>query len=145
MSGEGGIQPEPTRQRLPDTRPSTTHKVKIHDKAMGTVTVYITAGMYADGKPGEVFVGIGKSGTTLNAMISSFAIMVSLALQYGVPLDAIIRRFAATRFEPMGETSNPEIPLCVSIVDYLVRWLAQTFGHTDVLQELEVRGTPNGE
>ncbi len=117
----------PERRRLPDTRKSVTHKFKIEDKAMGTVTVFATVGLYEDGTPGELFVNIGKLGTTLNAMVAAFAIGISFGLQYGIPLDVYVHRFEAMRFEPMGKTSNPDIPVCTSIVDYLAQWMKKEF------------------
>jgi ribonucleoside-diphosphate reductase alpha chain len=83
--------------------------------------------MFDDGSPGEIFVKMAKEGSTLSGMMDSFAIMVSLALQYGVPLPALVGKFSHVRFEPSGYTSNPEIPIAKSIVDYIFRWLASKF------------------
>ncbi|MDQ6747670.1 MAG: vitamin B12-dependent ribonucleotide reductase, partial [Candidatus Dormibacteraeota bacterium] len=88
---------------------------------------YITVSMFEDGKPGEIFVKMAKEGSTLSGMMDSFAIMVSLSLQYGVPLEALVSKFSHVRFEPSGYTSNPEIPIAKSIVDYIFRWLASKF------------------
>jgi ribonucleoside-diphosphate reductase alpha chain len=112
----------PPRTKLPDERQSITHKFDIQGHEG-----YITVSMFEDGKPGEIFVKMAKEGSTLSGMMDSFAIMVSLALQYGVPLEALVSKFSHVRFEPSGYTSNPEIPIAKSIVDYIFRWLASKF------------------
>jgi ribonucleoside-diphosphate reductase alpha chain len=112
----------PQRTKLPDERQSITHKFDIQGHEG-----YITVSMFEDGKPGEIFVKMAKEGSTLSGMMDSFAIMVSLSLQYGVPLEALVSKFSHVRFEPSGYTSNPEIPIAKSIVDYIFRWLASKF------------------
>jgi ribonucleoside-diphosphate reductase alpha chain len=112
------------RKHLPETRRSITHRVEIQSAMVGATDVYITVGYYDDGALGEVFVGIGKQGSTLKGAIDGWAIMVSVALQYGVPLEAVVGKFSAMAFEPSGMTSNPEISTCSSVFDYVVRWLA---------------------
>jgi ribonucleoside-diphosphate reductase alpha chain len=112
----------PKRSKLPDERQSITHKFDIQGHEG-----YITVSMFQDGKPGEIFVKMAKEGSTLSGMMDSFAIMVSLSLQYGVPLEALVSKFSHVRFEPSGYTSNPEIPIAKSIVDYIFRWLASKF------------------
>ena len=114
--------PTPVRRKLPDERKSITHKFDIQGHEG-----YITVSMFDDGSPGEIFVKMAKEGSTLSGMMDSFAIMVSLALQYGVPLPALVGKFSHVRFEPSGYTSNPEIPIAKSIVDYIFRWLASKF------------------
>ena len=114
--------PTPARRKLPDERKSITHKFDIQGHEG-----YITVSMFDDETPGEIFVKMAKEGSTLSGMMDSFAIMVSLALQYGVPLPALVGKFSHVRFEPSGYTSNPEIPLAKSIVDYIFRWLASKF------------------
>ena len=114
--------PTPARRKLPDERKSITHKFDIQGHEG-----YITVSMFDDETPGEIFVKMAKEGSTLSGMMDSFAIMVSLALQYGVPLTALVGKFSHVRFEPSGYTSNPEIPLAKSIVDYIFRWLASKF------------------
>jgi ribonucleoside-diphosphate reductase alpha chain len=114
--------PTPLRRKLPDERRSITHKFDIQGHEG-----YITVSMFDDGTPGEIFVKMAKEGSTLSGMMDSFAIMVSLALQYGVPLPALVGKFSHVRFEPSGYTSNPEIPIAKSIVDYIFRWLASKF------------------
>ncbi len=110
------------RRRLPDERQALTHKFSI-DGHEG----YITVGIYADGKPGEIFITMAKSGSVVSGLMDSFATSISLALQYGVPLEALVRKFVHTRFEPAGRTNNPQIPLAKSIMDYIFRWLALKF------------------
>jgi len=114
--------PTPARRKLPDERKSITHKFDIQGHEG-----YITVSMFDDETPGEIFVKMAKEGSTLSGMMDSFAIMVSLALQYGVPLPALVGKFSHVRFEPSGYTSNPEIPIAKSIVDYIFRWLASKF------------------
>lgn len=111
-----------TRRRLPDSRPSLTHKVEIQG-----ADLYLTAGYYPDtGEVGEIFLNIGKQGSTLKGLLDSWAIMVSIAMQTeDSDLDAIITKFKGAGFEPSGMTSNPEIPECTSLVDYVVRWIEQ--------------------
>jgi ribonucleoside-diphosphate reductase alpha chain len=112
----------PKRSKLPDERQSITHKFDIQGHEG-----YITVSMFEDRTPGEIFVKMAKEGSTLSGMMDSFAIMVSLSLQYGVPLEALVSKFSHVRFEPSGYTSNPEIPIAKSIVDYIFRWLASKF------------------
>src|SRR5712664_3833523 len=110
------------RRKLLDERRAITHKFDIQGHEG-----YITVGIFEDGTPGEIFVKMAKEGSTLSGMVDSFAIMVSLALQYGVPLEAMVSKFSHVRFEPSGYTSNKEIPIAKSIVDYIFRWLASKF------------------
>ncbi|HEX5780823.1 MAG TPA: vitamin B12-dependent ribonucleotide reductase, partial [Solirubrobacteraceae bacterium] len=113
--GEG-----PARKRMPRERKSLTHKF-----SLGGHEGYITAGMYDDGTVGEIFLtDIGKEGSTLRGMMNSFATAISIALQYGVPLETLVSKFAYMRFEPEGITTNPEIPFAKSMPDYIMRWLA---------------------
>ena len=110
------------RKHLPETRQSVTHKFSIAGQ-----DGYITAGLYSNGQPGEVFVTISKQGSTLSGLMDSFATSVSLALQYGVPLDALVKKFVNYRFDPSGVTHNKDIPIASSVVDYLFRWLDGQF------------------
>ncbi|MEW6582989.1 MAG: vitamin B12-dependent ribonucleotide reductase [Actinomycetota bacterium] len=112
----------PVRRKLPDTRQATTHHFRIAD-----YDGYITAGMYEDGSPGEVFMKMAKQGSTVSGLMDSLAICMSLALQYGVPLQTLADKLSHMRFDPSGFTGNPEIPMAKSIVDYVVRWLASQF------------------
>ena len=124
----------PKRRKMPRERQSITHKFSI-----GGHEGYITAGMYEDGTVGEIFLtDIGKEGSTMRGMMNSFATAISLALQYGVPLETLVRKFSYMRFEPEGMTSNPEIPFSKSMPDYIMRWLASRFLDTDLQEELGI-------
>lgn len=137
---------EPLRKRMPRERKSITHKF-----SLGGHEGYITAGMYEDGSVGEIFLtDIGKEGSTLRGMMNSFATAISISLQYGVPLETLVRKFAYMRFEPEGITTNPEIPFAKSMPDYIMRWLASRFLDADTQEELgiltpEVRARKMGE
>jgi ribonucleoside-diphosphate reductase alpha chain len=124
----------PKRNRMPRERQSITHKFSIagHEG-------YITAGMYEDGTLGEIFLtDIGKEGSTLRGLLNSFATSISIALQYGVPLEKLVEKFSYMRFEPEGITQNPEIPFAKSMPDYIMRWLASRFLDTDIQEELGI-------
>ncbi|MBI3332834.1 MAG: vitamin B12-dependent ribonucleotide reductase [Candidatus Omnitrophica bacterium] len=110
------------RRYLPDERQAITHKFSIagHDG-------YLTVGLYEDGKPGEIFIVMSKEGTVISGLLDAFATAISLALQYGVPLEALVKKFSHMRFEPAGITSNPQIRFAQSILDYLFRWMALKF------------------
>ena len=119
---------------MPRERQSITHKFSI-----GGHEGYITAGMYEDGTVGEIFLtDIGKEGSTLRGMMNSFATAISISLQYGVPLETLVRKFSYMRFEPEGMTSNPEIPFAKSMPDYIMRWLASRFLDVDLQEELGI-------
>ncbi|MGO9822010.1 MAG: LAGLIDADG family homing endonuclease [Solirubrobacteraceae bacterium] len=127
-------QAPPKRRRMPRERQSITHKFSI-----GGHEGYITAGMYEDGTVGEIFLtDIGKEGSTLRGMMNSYATAISIALQYGVPLETLVRKFSYMRFEPEGMTSNPEIPFSKSMPDYIMRWLASRFLDVDLQEELGI-------
>ncbi len=124
----------PRRRRMPRERESITHKFSI-----GGHEGYITAGKYEDGSVGEIFLtDIGKEGSTLRGMMNSFATAISIALQYGVPLETLVQKFSYMRFEPEGITGNPEIPFAKSMPDYIMRWLASRFLDTDAQEELGI-------
>ena len=128
------VEAKPTRRRMPRERQSITHKFSIagHEG-------YITAGMYEDGSVGEIFLtDIGKEGSTLRGMMNAFATSISIALQYGVPLETLVRKFSYMRFDPEGITGNPEIPFAKSMPDYIMRWLASRFLDADVHEELGI-------
>src|SRR5215211_5639581 len=127
-------EPRPVRRRMPRERQSITHKFSIagHEG-------YITAGMYDDGTVGEIFLtDVGKEGSTLRGMMNAFATSISIGLQYGVPLETLVRKFSYMRFEPEGITGNPEIPFAKSMPDYIMRWLASRFGDADLQEELGI-------
>lgn len=112
------------RKRLPDTRRSITHHVTIYDQYGGEHDLYIRAGYYEDTRAvGELFINIGKQGSTLRGMLDAFSVMTSMAIQYGMPIDEIFRKLSDQSFEPSGLTDDPEVPKCSSVVDYAVRWL----------------------
>jgi ribonucleoside-diphosphate reductase alpha chain len=114
---------QPVRKRLPDTRPSVTHKFSIEGHEG-----YINVGLYPETKaPGEIFITMAKEGSTLSGMMDAFATSISIGLQYGMPLRDYVSKFSHMRFEPMGRTENREIPVAQSIVDYIFRWLASQF------------------
>jgi len=124
----------PARRRMAAERQSITHKFSIagHEG-------YITAGMYEDGTVGEIFLtDIGKEGSTLRGLLNSFATAISIALQYGVPLETLVQKFSYMRFEPEGITQNPEIPFAKSMPDYIMRWLASRFLDADTQEELGI-------
>ena len=112
----------PYRRRLPDERKAITHKFSI-----GGHEGYITAGMYEDGSPGEIFIVMAKEGSAVSGLMDAFATAISMALQYGVPLKVLCNKFTHSRFEPSGFTNNPKIPFAKSIMDYIFRWLAMKF------------------
>ena len=120
---EVGSEPaRAVRRKLPDERRAITHKFDIQGHEG-----YITVGIYEDGRPGEIFLVMSKEGSTISGLMDAFATSISLALQYGVPLEVLVKKFAHTRFEPSGFTKNPEIPIAKSITDYIFRWLASKF------------------
>ena len=116
------IVERPLRRRLPDTRHAMTHKFDVagHEG-------YITVGLYEDGQPGEVFIRIAKEGSTIGGLMDTIATLVSVSLQYGVPVESLVRKFEHVRFEPSGMTRNPEIPIAKSLTDYIFRWMAMEF------------------
>jgi len=126
-------EPRLLRRKLPDERRSITHKFDIagHEG-------YITAGMYEDGQPGEIFITMSKEGSTISGLMDSFATAISMALQYGVPLRVLVDKFSHMRFEPSGFTKNPDIPMAKSIMDYIFRWLATKFLDGDAQEEIGI-------
>jgi ribonucleoside-diphosphate reductase alpha chain len=112
----------PRRMRLDDTRQSITHKFEVagHEG-------YLTVGLYADGSPGELFITMAKEGSTVGGLMDAFGTAVSICLQYGVPVEALNRKFMHARFEPSGFTKNADIPMAKSLVDYIFRWMHLTF------------------
>jgi ribonucleoside-diphosphate reductase alpha chain len=113
---------EPVRRKMTDTRQSITHKFDIagHEG-------YITVGLYENGEPGEVFVQMAKEGSTIGGLMDTVATLTSMALQYRVPLETLVRKFAYQRFEPSGFTKNEDIRNATSITDYVFRWLGCRF------------------
>ena len=113
---------KPLRRRLSDTRTAVTHKFDIagHEG-------YLTVGLFDDHQPGELFITMSKEGSTIGGLMDSIGTLTSMALQYGVPLEALVKKFAHQRFEPSGFTKNPEIRNAASITDYVFRWMAFQF------------------
>ncbi|MEC8023778.1 MAG: vitamin B12-dependent ribonucleotide reductase, partial [Myxococcota bacterium] len=120
---------EPQRRKLPNERPSITHKFNIAGHKG-----YLTVGMYPDGRPGEIFIKMAKEGSTVSGLMDSFAKAISTALQYGISLSTLTEQFIGTRFEPAGFTTHSEIPMAKSIMDYLFRWLTLKFPSQDDAQ-----------
>ncbi len=134
------VVPRAYRRRLPDERQAITHKFSI-----GGHEGYITAGMYEDGAPGEIFVVMSKEGSVVSGLMDGFATAISMALQYGVPLPVLVSKFSHMRFEPSGFTNNPEIPIAKSILDYIFRWMASRFlPEADQAQVGVTRREPEG-
>lgn len=112
----------PRRVRLEDTRQSITHKFEV-----ASHEGYLTVGLYPDGNPGELFITMAKEGSTVGGLMDAFGTAVSICLQYGVPIEALNRKFMHARFEPSGFSKNPDIPMAKSLVDYIFRWMHLTF------------------
>lgn len=123
------------RERMGEERPGLTHHfvilTRVEDEngepQILAVKGYIQTGTYPDGRLGEVFVKLGKIGHT-TAWIDQWATAVSIALQYGAPVEDLFRKFVGTNFEPAGRTRNPAIPKCTSLVDYTARFLLDKYG-----------------
>ncbi|HEY4817257.1 MAG TPA: vitamin B12-dependent ribonucleotide reductase [Candidatus Acidoferrum sp.] len=117
------------REKMPVERASVTHKFSV-----GGHEGYITAGMYEDGRPGEIFIKMSKEGSTLSGIMDGLALTISLGLQYGVPLKVFVDKLLNTRFEPSGITANPNIRFVSSVLDYIARWLGGRFISSDYLK-----------
>jgi ribonucleoside-diphosphate reductase alpha chain len=129
-TGKQEKPPQLFRRKLPDERPSITHKFSIagHEG-------YITVGLYPDNTPGEIFIAMNKAGSTISGLMDTIAVSVSTGLQYGVPLSFFVDKFSHVRFEPSGWTGNQELPYAKSIIDYLFRWLGKRFlGRTEPIE-----------
>ena len=127
---------KPHRSKLPEERQSLTHKFSV-----GGHEGYITVGLYESGVPGEIFIKMSKEGSTISGLMDSFATAVSMALQYGVPLQALVDKFQHVRFEPSGWTGSQNIPYAKSIMDYIFRWLGMRF-ISPAYRETEAGETP---
>lgn len=121
------------RERLPDTRESITHKFKIN-----TIKGYMTVGMYEDGRPGELFIEIAKEGSTVGGLCDAIGILTSIALQRGVPIEELARKFRGTCFEPAGPTMTKDQPNATSIPDYIFTWMGRRFS-PDFREEYEAK------
>ncbi len=113
---------EPVRRRMPETRVAINHKFEIAGHKG-----YLTVGMFEDGQPGELFIQMNKEGSTIGGLMDTVATLTSISLQYGVPLESLVKKFAYQRFEPSGFTKNPDIRNATSITDYIFRWLGCHF------------------
>jgi ribonucleoside-diphosphate reductase alpha chain len=123
----------PTRERLPRRRLGITHSVEVNGAAL-----FMTTNQFADGRPGEVFAKWGKEGSTAGGLMDAFSIVLSLALQYGVPAEVIVAKLKDLRFEPFGWTDDPEIPEVSSVMDWLARRVALDNLSFDARKELNV-------
>lgn len=131
------FEQKPARRKLPATRPSETHKFSIagHEG-------YLTYSMFENGDLAEIFIRMSKQGSTLAGLLDAFAIAISIAIQHGVPLKTLVRKFAYGRYEPAGFTENPDIQAATSITDYIFRYLAMRFLDAEDLEELSIKSPP---
>jgi ribonucleoside-diphosphate reductase alpha chain len=133
MKADAKEAPRAVRRKLNDERMSITHKFSIAGQEG-----YFNVGLYEDGSPGEIFIKMSKEGSTISGLMDSFAVAVSMCLQYGVPLRVLVNKFSHTRFEPSGYTTNKDIPIAKSLMDYIFRWFDMKFhpngdnGHIEV-------------
>jgi ribonucleoside-diphosphate reductase alpha chain len=138
LSGKGAEAATPPvpltqRRRLPEDRMEVGRKFQV-----GEYEGYIHVGLYEDGTPGDIFCDVAKVGTTLQGLVNSLMISVSLGLQYGVPLEVYVSKFAHMRFEPAGLTNDADIRTAKSIVDYIFRWMGKKFLSPDQQEELGI-------
>jgi len=122
------------KRKLPDERQSVTHKFNINGHEG-----YITVGLYEDGQPGELFIKMSKQGSTISGIMDSFALAISMALQYGVPLKELVGKFIHTRFEPSGITDNKDIKFARSVMDYIFTWMALKYLNSEDQEEFGVK------
>ena len=113
---------QPVRRRMPETRVAINHKFEIAGHKG-----YLTVGLFEDGEPGELFIQMNKEGSTIGGLMDTVATLTSISLQYGVPLESLVKKFAYQRFEPSGFTKNPDIRNATSITDYIFGWLGCQF------------------
>lgn len=126
----------PVRHKLPHRRPSVT--TSIH---LGDAEAYLTASRYPDNGLGEIFLKMGKQGSTLTGLLDAFSIAISVALQHGVPLETYVAKFQGMQFEPRGLTNDPELRMAASIIDYVFRRLALDYLELDQRQGLGIYST----
>jgi ribonucleoside-diphosphate reductase alpha chain len=125
---------QPVRHKMPKKRTGKTFKFRV-----GDTEGYLTAGEFADGSLGEIFLKVAKQGSTLAGIMDAFAITISMGLQYGVPLSDYVRQFVGTRFEPSGMTDDPDFRLASSILDYVFRLLALEYLDEPARHALNIR------
>src|SRR5207302_4086690 len=128
-----GVEPKPVRHRVPEDRVEVGRKFQV-----GEYEGYIHVGLYEDGSPGDIFCDVAKVGTTLQGLINSLMIAVSVGLQYGVPLEVYVSKYSHMRFEPAGLTNDADIRTAKSIVDYIFRWMGKKFLTADQQEELGI-------
>lgn len=123
-------QPEPFRERLPDTRDSVTRKFEIARPGHrnGDLSMYVTVGLYPDGRPGEIFIHSDRTGSFASGALDAVAMCMSIALQHGVPFEPLVGKLKGMRFEPQGMTGDPRYAIVTSPLDYVARWLLDRFG-----------------
>jgi ribonucleoside-diphosphate reductase alpha chain len=122
---------QPVRRRLPTTRKAVTHRFQL-----GGHEGYMTVGMFEDGTPGELFVSMSKEGSTIGGLMDTVGTLTSVALQYGVSLETLVAKFSHQRFEPSGWSTNKDIGLATSIIDYVFRWMSLHFAVKPVSSSL---------
>ncbi len=122
---------KPIRKKLPDDRPAHRHKFRV-----GNVEGYLAPGFYEDGSLGEIFIDLTKEGSTLSGFADALATIVSISLQYGIPLKDFVKKMMFLRFDPAGFTSNADIRSCTSIVDYIFKYLGMHYLSEEDRQEL---------
>ncbi|HEX2587053.1 MAG TPA: vitamin B12-dependent ribonucleotide reductase, partial [Gaiellales bacterium] len=127
------IAAKPQRRVMPIDRQEIGRKFKV-----GEYEGYIHVGLFPEGDPGDVFVDIAKEGTTLAGLMNAFMIAVSVGMQYGVPLEVFVSKFAHMRFEPSGLTNDPDIRVAKSIPDYIFRWMGKRFLDADSQADLGI-------
>ena len=127
------IEYRPRRERLPKSRSGRTTSFSV-----GGAEGYMTSGAYDNGRLGEVFLKLGKQGSTLSGVMDAFSIAVSIGLQYGVPLESFVQKFTNLKFEPAGMTDDPDIRIAQSIMDYIFRRLALDYLSFDERSELGI-------
>jgi ribonucleoside-diphosphate reductase alpha chain len=132
-SEAAAVEPRLVRKRLPRARPSQTVSFSV-----GGAEGYMTAGSYPDDGLGEVFLKLGKQGSTLAGVMDAFSIAISIALQYGVPLETYVQKFTNMRFEPAGMTDDPDIRMAQSVMDYIFRRLALDYLPYEKREELGI-------
>ena len=125
---------ESKRRRLPDERQSITLRFEIGDNKG-----FLTVGMYPDGSPGEIFITMSKEGSTLSGMLDSLAVMISIALQHGAPIEAIVGKLACVKYEPCGVTNHKCIKVADSITDFIARFLGMKFIDLETLERMGIK------
>ena len=123
---EAVTPPAYRRHRLPDDRHAVIHKFSV-----GEHEGYLTVGEYAGGEPGELFIHISKEGSTVSGLMDAVGALTSVALQSGVPVETLVRKFSHSRFEPSGWTRNPQMGYASSILDYVFRWMGMRYLDTE--------------